>query len=95
MQKTNSKNYEEIEIQNKAVKAGSIGVLALCTIFYLLEVVLLKVQNYGWYSIIALYCTIVYGYKAFKMPKKYNWFLSFIWFLATIACVFNYVIHRF
>ena len=85
----------ELEVQNKAVKAGALGMLLLATTFYIVEIIVLDVQNYGWYALIAFYCAIVFTYKAIKMPKKYSWFLGVIWFLATIACIINYVIHRF
>ena len=84
-----------LEVENKAIKAGVIGIILLCTIFFAIETIVLHVQNFAWYSILTLYATIVYFYKAIKMPKKYNWFLCFIWLLATIACIFNYVVHRF
>ena len=90
----NSKLYEQ-EIQNKSVRAGVIGILLLSTVFYIVEVVLLKVQNFSWYSIIAAYCAVVFLYRGIKLSHKNDIFLGFIWLLATIACIINYILHRF
>ena len=88
-------NKEELEVQSKAFKAGAIGIILLSTTFYIVELAVLGVQNFGWFSIISLYCAIIYTYKSIRMPKKYHWFLGVIWSLATIACIINYVMHRF
>ena len=88
-------NKYELEVQNKAVKAGALSMLLLATTFFILEIVFLDSQNYGWYAIISLYCAVVYTFKAIKLPSKNSWFLGALWFLVTIVCVINYVIHRF
>ncbi len=85
----------DLEIQNKAVKLGALGMLVLSTVFYILELVILDCHNYGWYSILSVYCMFVYGYKAYRSPKSSYWFISVIWLLTTVVCIINYVTHRF
>ena len=93
--KPENKKLTTLEVQNKAISLGVVVILVLTTIFYILEVTILNCHNYGWYSIIAIYCTLVYGYKAAKLPKKQYWLISFIWFATTIVCIINYITHRF
>ena len=64
------KDLVEIEVENKAGKIAAIGLLILSTVFYVAEIMLKGVTNYGWYAMIALYCSIVFGYKAIKLKKK-------------------------
>ena len=85
----------ELEVQNKAVKFGVLGIIVMTTTFYILEVALLNCQNYGWYSILAIYCTIIYGYKAIKLKNKSYALISLIWSITTIVCIYNYITHRF
>ena len=94
MKNKKDKNYE-LDVQNKAQKAGIVAVLLLATVFFIVEILVLNTQNYSWYSIIALYCAVVYLYKGIKMPKNNSWFLGAVWLLAAIACIINYIMHRF
>ena len=65
-----NRDLAEIEIQTKAVKLAALGLLILSTIYFVLEIVFNNKTNYGWYSMIALYCAIAYGYKGIKMKKR-------------------------
>ena len=85
------KDLVEIEVENKAVKIAEIGLLVLSTIFYIAEIVLKGINNYGWYAMVALYCAIGFGYKAIKLKKKINIVNAVIWLVVTIICVYSYI----
>ena len=82
------KDFYEIEVENKAVKIAAITMIILTTIYYCLEIFIKGETNHGWYSLIALYCFVLYGYKALKIKSKFYTFCSIIWFLVTVICVY-------
>ena len=81
------KDLAEIEIENKAVKFAAIGMVLLVTIYFCMEIFVKGETNYGWYSMIALYNAILYGYKALNDKKKIHIFNAIIWLAVTILCV--------
>ena len=81
------RDLAEIEIENKAVKFAAIGMVILGTIYFCMEIFVKGETNYGWYSIIALYSAILYGYKALKDRKKIHILNSLIWSAVAIICV--------
>lgn len=85
------KDLVEIEVENKAGKIAAMGLIILSTVFYVAETMLKDVNNYGWYAMIALYCSIVFGYKAIKLKKKLNIFCAITWAIVTVLCVCYYV----
>ena len=85
------KDLVEIEIENKAVKIAALGLLILSTVFYVVEIMLNGVNNYGWYAMIALYCAIGFGFKAIKLKKKINIINAIIWSIVTIICAYSYI----
>lgn len=85
------KDLVEIEVENKAVKMAAIGLIILATVFYVAEIMLKGITNYGWYAIIALYCAIGFGYKAIKLKKKISVVNAIIWSIVTIICVYSYI----
>lgn len=90
-EENNNKDLAEIEIENKAVKFGALSMLLLTTIYYCLEIFIKGETNYGWYSIISVYCTIVFGYKALKDKKSLHIINCIIWFLISILTIFKAV----
>ena len=82
-EENNNKDFAEIEYENKAVKIAALGMIFLASIYFLLEIIINGKTNYGWYSIIALFCAVVYGYKGIKLRKKYSIFISIIWLVLT------------
>lgn len=85
------KDLARIENQTKAVKYAAFGVVILATIYFCMEIFIKGKTNYGWYSIIALYCSIFYGYEAIKDKKKVLIFSSIIWTIVTIILVVSYI----
>ena len=85
------KDLVEIEIENKGAKIASFGLLILSTIFYVVEITLKGVNNYGWYAMIALFCAISFGYKGIKLKKKMSIINAIIWSIVTVVCVYSYI----
>lgn len=82
----------EIEVEAKASNIAGICVLSLACIYLMYEVFLGKGINPALYSIMALYCAIMYGYKGIKIERarKLNITSSIIWFILTIMLILNY-----
>ena len=81
------KDLALIEAENKGVKIAAIAILILSTVYFVLGITIQGKTNYGWYSILALYCTIVYGYRGFKSQgktRKIDIITSIVWLLVSI-----------
>lgn len=89
-----NKDMYEIEIENKAVKLAAIIMIILATIYYCYEIFSGKGENYSYYSLIAVYCAILFGYKAIKLKRrrKLHIFCSLIWSIVTIITIIKYFI---
>ena len=80
------KDFAEIEVEKKAVKIGAYGIVILATIYFCMEIFIKGETNYGWYSIISLYCAILYGYKAVHDKKALHIFCGIIWAIVAVIC---------
>ena len=87
-----NKDAYEIEIENKGVKIAAILMLILATVYYCYEIFTGKGQNYSFYSIVTLYCFVLYGYKAIKLEKRraLHVICSISWGLVTILALVRY-----
>lgn len=85
------KDFACIEAERKGAMYAAIAILLLSTIYYIAGIFITGKTNYGWYSIIALYCTIVYGFKGIKTKSKLNIITSIIWLLVTIITTYSYI----
>ena len=81
----------EIEIEKKGIKYASLGVIILATIYFCLEIIVTSETNEGLYSVIALYCAMLFGYKGIKTKGKFQIICGIIWALVTIILVIKYV----
>ena len=79
-----------IEAERKGGVLAAISILILACIYYICGIMITGNSNYGWYSIIALYCTVMYGYKGIKMKNKLHIFVAIIWLLVTIITCYSY-----
>lgn len=86
-----NKDYAEFENENKAVKFSAIGIVILSSIYFAMEIFIKGKTNYGWYSIIALYNSIFYGYKAIKDKKKLHIFNGVVWGIVSIILIIIYI----
>lgn len=86
------KDIYEIEIETKGCKIAVLAMLILTSIYYCYEIFTSKGQNYSLYSIIAIYCTVLYGYKAIKLEKRKPLHItcSILWGLVTIITILTY-----
>ena len=79
-----------IEVERKGGILAAISILILACIYYICGIMITGNSNYGWYSIIALYCTVMYGYKGIKMKNKLHIIVAIIWLLVTILTAYSY-----
>ena len=86
------KDIYAIEVESKACKYAALGLLVLASVYYIYEIFSGKGSNPAFYSMIALYCSILYGAKALKIEKnrKLNTFTSVIWGILTIILILEY-----
>ena len=87
-----NKDVYEIEVESKGSRIALICMLILITVYYCYEIFTGKGENYTLYSLIALYCSVVYGYKAIKLEKnrKLHIFCSVLWGIVTIMVIYRY-----
>ena len=79
------------ETERKGAMFAAIAIIILASIYYACGIFILGKTNYGWYSIIALYCAVVYGYKGIKTKNKLNIVTSILWLLVTILTTYSYI----
>ena len=86
------KDIYELEVERTGAVAAAISMVILSSIYYCYEIISAKGSNPALYSLITIYCTIIYGFKAVKVEKhrKLNIFTSIIWGLLTITLILNY-----
>ena len=87
-----NKDVYEIEVENKGCKIAALSMLILISIYYCYEIISGQGQNYTLYSLISIYCTILYGYKAIKLEKrrKLHILCSVLWGFVTIMLILEY-----
>ena len=86
------KDVYEIEVERKGAYVAAVVMLLLATVYYCYEILTGKGQNPALYSLITIYCSIIYGYKSIKIEKNrsLNRFTAIIWGLLTILLVLHY-----
>ena len=89
---TKEKKQELIEIDRKGANIAAICMLVLALIYYTYEIFSGKGSNPALYSIITIYNTVLFGYKAVKTEdnRKINIITSAIWGLLTILLIYFY-----
>ncbi len=90
--KENPKN-KEVEVEKTGAVIAAVAMIITSFIYFTLCIFLQGKTNYGWYSIISLYCTIVFGYKAIKLHKKIDIATAIIWLLMFAITAVGYVIN--
>ena len=85
-----NKDYALIEAENKASKIAGIAILILSSVYFISGIVITGETNYGWYSILAVYCAILFGLRGIKAHKKTDIFLSIIWAISSILMIYYY-----
>ena len=87
-----NKDMFAIEVESKACKYAALGLLILATIYHIHGILSGKGSNPAFYSMISLYCTILYGAKALKIEKhkNLNSCTAVIWGILTIMLILEY-----
>lgn len=87
-----NKDLAEMENESKAARIASIGIILLATVYFVMEIFVKGETNYGWYSIIALFNAILYGYKTIKGEKKPIYIINvLLWGFAAITLITLYI----
>ena len=87
-----NKDMYAIEVDAKGANFAGITMLILVAVYYTYEIISGKGSNPALYSIITIYNTVLYGYKAIKVKDKraLNIFTSVIWGLLTVILILSY-----
>ena len=85
-------DLEKKEMENKAIFAGTVGMLFLTLIFYIAEIAITGETNYGLFALISIFNGISFGYRAIKSDKcrKINAVAAILWILTTVLCTYQY-----
>lgn len=86
-----NKDYVLIEAENKGSKIAGLAALILSSVYFTSDIFIRGNTNYGWYSLIAIYIAILYGYRGIKSHKKLDIFLSIVWGISTVIMVYAYM----
>lgn len=88
----NNKDVYAVEVETKACKYAALAMVILAGVYYCYEIFMGKGMNSALYSLITLYCSILYGYKAAKIEKnrKLNACSAIIWGLLSILLILTY-----
>lgn len=86
------KDIYEIEMEYRGASYAAMSIIILAFIYFTYEIMLGKGSNPALYSIITIYNSILFGYKAIKIEKsrKLNTFTALLWGLLTILLVLEY-----
>lgn len=86
------KDVYEIEVEKKGAVIAALAMIILAAVYYCYEIFTAQGQNYAMYSIIAIYCSILFGYKGIKLQAKrgLNIFCLIIWLIVTILTIVQY-----
>lgn len=87
-----NKDIHEIEVETKGCKIAAIAMILLTTVYYCYEIFTAKGQNITLYSLVTIYCAVMYGYKGIKIEKNkmFNIICSIIWAVLTIVLILEY-----
>lgn len=87
-----AKDKHELEVDYKAGTWAAVAMLILACVYYSYEIFTGKGSNPAFYSLIALYCSIFYGFRGIKIEKnrKLNIIISIIWGILSIMLVVAY-----
>ena len=86
------KDIYELEIERKGAIIAAVVMLILAAVYYCYEIISGKGTNPALYSIITIYCSVMYGYKAIKLERRRGLyaFTSIIWGILTITLILEY-----
>lgn len=83
-------DLEKKEMENKAIFAGTVGMLFLTLIFYIAEIAITGETNYGLFALISIFNGLSFGYRAIKRGGKTNAIAAILWLITTVLCTYQY-----
>ena len=86
-----NKDLAYMEVDNKAYKFAAMAMFILTAIYFVLEIAIKDTINYGWYSLIALFSTVVYCVRAGYSKNKVCIFSACAWAVLTIIFTCYYI----
>ena len=86
-----NKDLAYVERENKAYRIGAMSMFALTAVYFVLEAVLKEQINYGWYSLLALFSSVVYGVRASYSKNRVCIFITILWIICTLAFTCYYI----
>ena len=86
------KDVFEMEVDSKACRLASIAMFCVAFILLVYEMAIDKGINPAFYSFLAIFNAVAYGYKAYKLEKDrtLNLVVCISWSLMTIALLLVY-----
>lgn len=86
------KDAYAIEVEAKGAEIASILMLLLAFVYFTYEIFTGKGQNPGFYSLITIFNSALFSYKAIKLEKdrKLNSFTGIVWGLLTVMLIYSY-----
>ena len=86
------KDVYEMETDAKACRLASMAMFCLAFVLLVYELAIDKGINPAFYSFLAIFNAVAYGYKAYKLEKDrtLNLIVSVCWSLMTIALLLVY-----
>ena len=86
------KDIYAVEVEAKGANYAGICMLILAGIYFCYEILSGKGENVALYSIITIYNSVLYGYKAIKISerRKLSAATSIIWGILTITLILEY-----
>ena len=87
-----NKDIYAVEVEAKSSQIAGICMLILASVYFCYEIFTGKGQNPAFYSLIAIYESVLYGYKAIKIKEKRKLSIttSVIWGLLTLLLILEY-----
>ena len=87
-----NKDMYAIQVEAKGANIAGCVIIILAAIYYVYEILTAKGTNPALYSIITVYCAILYGYKAIKIEtrRKLDIITSAIWSILSILLILEY-----
>ena len=87
-----NKDIYAAEVEAKSSQIAGISMLILASVYFCFEILTGKGQNPAFYSLIAIYESVLYGYKAIKIKEKRKLSIttSVIWGLLTLMLILEY-----
>lgn len=86
------KDIYALEVESTGVKIASVTMLIMALVYYTYEIMTGKGSNPAFYSLITVYNTVLYGYKAWKIEekRKLSIFTAVVWGILTVMLVLSY-----